>query len=244
MATLALAWVLRRSEVASAITGASRPEQVHANAAASGVKLSDDLLAAVDQALGDVPITEPTSPLPLRPASSTADQAALAPGRRPHLRRRRRADALSFSPRASRLMTAESVPGRPQGRPRATGMSLRSGWRSRRRGCAGRCATTAGPGLPRPWRAATAPIRRVVESWKVTSSRSQPSASASSARTASAVPTRSSRRAGFTRTSTVTWSPPVRNCVLRSCQARSRSTRSGRCAGSASSSAAKTRDSR
>lgn len=60
MATLALAWVLRRGEVASAITGASRPEQVHANAAASGVKLSDDLLAAVDQALGDVPVTEPT----------------------------------------------------------------------------------------------------------------------------------------------------------------------------------------
>ncbi|MGY0063112.1 aldo/keto reductase family protein [Streptomyces sp. LZ34] len=60
MPTLALAWVLRRSEVASAITGASRPEQVHANAAASGVKLSDDLLATVDQALGDVPVTEPT----------------------------------------------------------------------------------------------------------------------------------------------------------------------------------------
>jgi len=40
-------------------------------------------------------------------------------------------------------------------------MSLRSGWQSRRRGCVGRCATTAGPGLPRPCRAATAPIRRV-----------------------------------------------------------------------------------
>ena len=60
MPTLALAWVLRRSEVASAITGASRPEQVHSNAAASGVELSADLLAAVDQALGDVPVTEPT----------------------------------------------------------------------------------------------------------------------------------------------------------------------------------------
>ncbi|MFF7239046.1 aldo/keto reductase [Streptomyces collinus] len=57
--TLALAWVLRRGEVASAITGASRPEQVHANAAASGVELSDDLLTAVDQALGDAPVTEP-----------------------------------------------------------------------------------------------------------------------------------------------------------------------------------------
>nr|BFE58167.1 aldo/keto reductase family protein [Dactylosporangium thailandense] len=58
--TLALAWVLRRFEVASAITGASRPEQVHANAAAAGVPLSDDVLAAIDAALGDVPITEPT----------------------------------------------------------------------------------------------------------------------------------------------------------------------------------------
>ncbi|MGV9419560.1 aldo/keto reductase [Streptomyces sp. NPDC003674] len=60
MPTLALAWVLRRGEVASAIVGASRPEQVHANAAASGVELSADLLAAVDQALGDAPVTAPT----------------------------------------------------------------------------------------------------------------------------------------------------------------------------------------
>ncbi|MGW4674623.1 aldo/keto reductase family protein [Streptomyces sp. NPDC004324] len=58
--TLALAWVLRRGEVASAITGASRPEQVHANAAAAGVRLSDDVLAAVHAALGDVPVRRPT----------------------------------------------------------------------------------------------------------------------------------------------------------------------------------------
>ncbi|MFJ5272567.1 aldo/keto reductase family protein [Streptomyces sp. NPDC088358] len=58
--TLALAWVLRRGEVASAITGASRPEQVHANAAAAGVHLTDDVLAAVDAALGDVPVSRPT----------------------------------------------------------------------------------------------------------------------------------------------------------------------------------------
>ncbi|MEV7160358.1 aldo/keto reductase family protein [Streptomyces misionensis] len=58
--TLALAWVLRRSEVAAAITGASRPEQVHANAAAAGVELGADVLAAVDQALGDVPTTGQT----------------------------------------------------------------------------------------------------------------------------------------------------------------------------------------
>jgi aryl-alcohol dehydrogenase-like predicted oxidoreductase len=57
---LALAWVLRRPEVASAIVGASRPEQVHANAAASGVELSADVLDAIDDALGDVPITGQT----------------------------------------------------------------------------------------------------------------------------------------------------------------------------------------
>jgi aryl-alcohol dehydrogenase-like predicted oxidoreductase len=56
MAELALAWVLRRPELASAIIGASRPEQVHANAKASGIELSPDTLAAIDDALGEVPI--------------------------------------------------------------------------------------------------------------------------------------------------------------------------------------------
>jgi aryl-alcohol dehydrogenase-like predicted oxidoreductase len=53
---MALAWVLRRKELASAITGASRPEQVHANAAASGIELSADVLGAIDAALGEVPV--------------------------------------------------------------------------------------------------------------------------------------------------------------------------------------------
>ncbi len=57
---LALAWVLRRPELASAIIGASRPEQVHANAKASGIELTPDTLAAIDDALGDAPVTEPT----------------------------------------------------------------------------------------------------------------------------------------------------------------------------------------
>jgi aryl-alcohol dehydrogenase-like predicted oxidoreductase len=57
---LALAWVLRRPEIASAIVGASRPEQVHANANASGIELTLDILAAIDEALGDAPIKEPT----------------------------------------------------------------------------------------------------------------------------------------------------------------------------------------
>jgi len=59
MAELALAWVLRRDEVASAIVGATRPEQVHTNAEASGVRLTPDTLAAVDEALGDTPVKEP-----------------------------------------------------------------------------------------------------------------------------------------------------------------------------------------
>ena len=57
---LALAWVLRRSELASAIVGATRPEQVHANAKASGTELTPDTLAAIDAALGDVPVKQPT----------------------------------------------------------------------------------------------------------------------------------------------------------------------------------------
>ncbi len=53
MAQLALAWVLREPNVASAIVGASRPEQLEENAGASGVKLDDATLAAIDEALGD-----------------------------------------------------------------------------------------------------------------------------------------------------------------------------------------------
>jgi aryl-alcohol dehydrogenase-like predicted oxidoreductase len=60
LAELALAWVLRRPEVASAIIGASRPEQVFANVKASGITLTADTLAAIDEALGDAPVTEPT----------------------------------------------------------------------------------------------------------------------------------------------------------------------------------------
>jgi aryl-alcohol dehydrogenase-like predicted oxidoreductase len=53
MVQMALAWVLRQQNVASAIVGASRPEQVRANVSASGLKLSADTLAAIDEALGD-----------------------------------------------------------------------------------------------------------------------------------------------------------------------------------------------
>ena len=55
MAQLALAWVLRDQDVASAIIGASRPEQVEENAAASGIELDDATLRAIDEAL--IPVT-------------------------------------------------------------------------------------------------------------------------------------------------------------------------------------------
>jgi 1-deoxyxylulose-5-phosphate synthase len=51
MAQLALAWVLREPNVASAIIGASRPEQVEENAAASGVELDEQTLREIDDAL-------------------------------------------------------------------------------------------------------------------------------------------------------------------------------------------------
>ena len=54
MAQLALAWVLRLPVVSSAIIGATRPQQVEDNAAASGVKLSDDVLKAIDEVLAPV----------------------------------------------------------------------------------------------------------------------------------------------------------------------------------------------
>jgi aryl-alcohol dehydrogenase-like predicted oxidoreductase len=51
LSQLALAWVLRVPNVASAIIGASRPEQVHENVAAAGRELSPDTLEAIDAVL-------------------------------------------------------------------------------------------------------------------------------------------------------------------------------------------------
>ena len=56
MAQLALAWVLRQKNVASAIVGASRPEQVEENATASGIELDEPTLRAIDDAVGDVAV--------------------------------------------------------------------------------------------------------------------------------------------------------------------------------------------
>jgi 1-deoxyxylulose-5-phosphate synthase len=51
MAQLALAWILREPNVASTIVGASRTEQLHDNAAATGVSLDEATLQAIDTAL-------------------------------------------------------------------------------------------------------------------------------------------------------------------------------------------------
>ena len=51
LSVLALAWILRRKEVASVITGASRAEQLKANAAASGLTLPQDILDEIERIL-------------------------------------------------------------------------------------------------------------------------------------------------------------------------------------------------
>ena len=58
MAQLAVAWVLQNSNVSAAIIGASRPEQIHDNAKASGVVIPADAMAAIDAALGDVVVRD------------------------------------------------------------------------------------------------------------------------------------------------------------------------------------------
>ena len=59
MAQLAVAWVLSNDNVASAIVGASRPEQVEENVAAAGRPLEPAVLGAIDEALGDVVERDP-----------------------------------------------------------------------------------------------------------------------------------------------------------------------------------------
>jgi aryl-alcohol dehydrogenase-like predicted oxidoreductase len=59
MAQLALAWVLQNDNVAAAIVGATKPEQVKDNAGASGVRLEPELMTRIDEALGDVVERDP-----------------------------------------------------------------------------------------------------------------------------------------------------------------------------------------
>ncbi|MGI8774829.1 MAG: aldo/keto reductase family protein [Actinomycetota bacterium] len=59
LAQFALAWVLRNNDVSAAIVGASRPEQVADNVAASGVKLDQGLVTAAEKILEPVVVTDP-----------------------------------------------------------------------------------------------------------------------------------------------------------------------------------------
>jgi aryl-alcohol dehydrogenase-like predicted oxidoreductase len=66
MAQLAVAWVLQNRNVSAAIIGATRPEQVHENAKASGVTLDPAIVRQIDAALGSIIERDPkrtTSPL-------------------------------------------------------------------------------------------------------------------------------------------------------------------------------------
>ena len=59
LAQLAIAWTLQHATVASAVVGASTPEQVTENVKASGVKLDLDLLTRIDHLLGTAVQTDP-----------------------------------------------------------------------------------------------------------------------------------------------------------------------------------------
>jgi len=59
MAQLAVAWVLQNDNVAAAIVGASRPEQVAENVKAAGVAIPAELMAQIDGVLGDIVDRDP-----------------------------------------------------------------------------------------------------------------------------------------------------------------------------------------
>ncbi len=59
MAQLALAWVLGQDNVAAALVGASRPEQVAENVKAVDVRIPPELLVRIDDVLGDVVVRDP-----------------------------------------------------------------------------------------------------------------------------------------------------------------------------------------
>jgi aryl-alcohol dehydrogenase-like predicted oxidoreductase len=59
MAQLSIAWVLQNKNVASAIMGASRPEQIEKNVAAAGVKLDPGIMAKIDAAVGSLAERDP-----------------------------------------------------------------------------------------------------------------------------------------------------------------------------------------
>jgi len=69
MAQLAVAWVLQNDNVAAALIGASRPEQIHENAKAAGVTIPAELMARIDEALGDSVERDPGMTVKRSPAN-------------------------------------------------------------------------------------------------------------------------------------------------------------------------------
>jgi len=59
MGQLAVAWVLQNPNVAGAIVGASRPDQIRENVEATGVRIPAELMARIDEVLGDVVVRDP-----------------------------------------------------------------------------------------------------------------------------------------------------------------------------------------
>src|SRR3954453_2140651 len=92
MAALAVAWTLQNDNVATAIIGASRPEQVQDNAAAAGVTLDADLLAKIDEILDPVIERDPAKTHDSSPKSREACPPADAAAARGSPRAARRPD--------------------------------------------------------------------------------------------------------------------------------------------------------
>ena len=59
MAQFAIAWVLQNDNVAAALVGASRPEQIASNVKASGVVIPQEIMAQAQSILADVAFTDP-----------------------------------------------------------------------------------------------------------------------------------------------------------------------------------------
>ncbi|MEO6020948.1 MAG: aldo/keto reductase family protein [Knoellia sp.] len=72
MAQLAVAWVLQNDNVAAALVGASRPEQVHENVKAAGVRLEPELMGRIDDVLGDVVERDPAKTTETAPQKRVA----------------------------------------------------------------------------------------------------------------------------------------------------------------------------
>ncbi len=72
MAQLAVAWVLQNDNVAAALVGASRPEQVSENVKAAGVEIPAELMTRIEESLGDVAVTDPSNTAKQTPKTRVA----------------------------------------------------------------------------------------------------------------------------------------------------------------------------